>query len=59
MDNVDDGTKRKSPLVSKGQTIQSEDYYDKLFVDAGLIAFKQHAYELNSLFFGTKVWALI
>ena len=59
MDNIDDGTKRKKPISHKGQVIQSEQYYEQLFKDAGLLAFKEHTYELNDLFFGTKVWALI
>ena len=58
LDNVDLNIKREEPLVKKGQTIQNELYYQKLFEDAELVVHHEMKVELHEKYLAVKLWAL-
>ena len=58
MDNIDDKTDRKEPLRIKGQTVQTEQYYQELFQEVGLEIHRQESKSLNSGYLRVSSWAL-
>ena len=57
-DNIDDCPNRKEPLVVYGQTIQSDDYHTKLFLDASLETYTWHRKSLDKDYLAIKIWTL-
>ena len=57
-DNIDDQVERKKKLNVDNQEVQTEAYYDKLFIEAELTIFKSERKSIHHDYFPVKMWAL-